>query len=118
MEQDNLKALGGFIGEIGSLGSQLSAIFKSGKVDISALEKMNATIENIAAFQKSHAEMEEIAMISSDLKTVYYNFNAIVAMIQSKESIFMDDVTMRAINAFLKNINTAVINIAAAYNLV
>jgi len=118
MEQDNSEILSGFIGEIGSLGSQLNDIFKSGRVDITALEKMNATIENIAKIQKDNKESEEIAMVSSDLRTVYYNFNAIVSMIQSKESIFMDDVTMRAVNTFLRNINTAVVNIAAAYNLV
>jgi len=115
---DNTSVLSAFIGEIGSLGSQLNEIFKSGKVDITALEKMNGTIENIARLQKENSSIEEIAMVSSDLRTVYYNFNAIVSMIQSKESIFMDDVTMRAINTFLRNINTAVVSMASAFNLV
>lgn len=118
MENDNSAAIGAFVGEIGSLGGQLNDIFKSGRVDITALEKMNSTIENIAKLQKENKDAEEIAMVSSDLRTIYYNFNAIVSMIQSKESIFMDDVTMRAINVFLKNMNAAVINIATAYNLV
>lgn len=115
---DNTEVLTAFMGEIGSLGSQLNGIFKSGRVDITALEKMNGTIENIARIQKDNSSVEEIAMVSSDLRTVYYNFNAIVSMIQSKESIFMDNVTMRAINTFLKNINTAVVSIASAFNMV
>lgn len=117
-KMDNTAALSAFVGEIGSLGGQLNEIFKSGRVDITALEKMNGTVENIARLHKENSSLEEIAMISADLKTVYYNFNAIVSMIQSKESIFMDDVTMRAINTFLKNMNVAVVNIAAAYGLV
>lgn len=106
-----------FIDALGELGKQLNEIFKSGKMDIHSLETMNATIEKMAAAERG-VEAEEFSVIREDLKAVYYNFNAIVSMIESQESRFMDETTMRAVNVFLKNINTSVVNIASAYGLV
>ncbi len=106
-----------FIENLVSLGGQLSAIFKSGRMDIKALEAMNATIENMAKAQ-SGCDIEEFSIVEEDAKSIYYNFNAIVQMIESQESRFMDAATMKAVNVFLKNINTSTVNIAAAYGLV
>lgn len=116
-EQQLEERLQKFISALGSLGSLLSSIFKNGNMDIRVLEKMNTCIEQMSQAEQG-ADAEEFNVVREDCKTIYYNFNAIVSMIESQESRFMDNVTMKAVNVFLKNINTAVVNIATAYGLV
>lgn len=106
-----------FIDGLTCLGGILSGIFKNGSMDIKIVEKMNKAIEQMAEAEKN-CDAEEFVAVQEDTRTIYYNFNAIVGMIESQESRFMDNTTMKAVNVFLKNINAAVVNIASAYGLV
>ncbi len=106
-----------FIDNLVKLGSQLSKIFKEGTMSIRSLEEMNVSVEGLRAAQKEGG-VDEITLVEEDLKAIYYNFNAIVQMIESQESRFMDNTTMKAVNTFLRNVNAAVVNIATVYGLV
>ncbi len=117
-EEQDAAALQSFIAALASLGHQLADIFRNGKMNISTLERMNATIEEMSAIEKANQQIDEIVAVSEDTRAIYYNFNAIVGMIQSQESRFMDNTTMKAVNLFLKNINESVIKIASSYGLV
>lgn len=106
-----------FIAALGNLGSLLKGVFESGRMDIKVLEKMNAAIEEMEKAEQG-ADIEEFNVVREDCRAVYYNFNAIVSMIESQESRFMDNATMKAVNIFLKNVNASVVNIASAYGMV
>jgi len=115
--EENGRRLKSFIEGLTSLSKTLSSVFTDGRMDISVLERMNKDIEQMAQAEKGES-LEEFTAISGDTKTIYYNFNAIVQMIESQESRFMDETTMKAVNVFLRNINNAAVSIASAYGLI
>ena len=78
---------------------------------------MNDTILEMYSIQHT-GEEEAYTAIEEDCQIIYQNFNAIIAMLKSNESIFIDNATNTAVKKFLQNIFDADINILTAYGLV
>ena len=87
---------------------------KSG--DTKILESMNAVVEEMYSIQHVGTE-DAYTAIEEDMQVIYGNFNAIVAMMKSNESIFIDNATNVAVKKFLHNIFDATVNIVYAYGL-
>ncbi|MBQ5926738.1 MAG: hypothetical protein IIX01_02305 [Clostridia bacterium] len=104
-----------FIKLLSDLNHQTAEMFSSGKVEI--LRQMNKTI--LAMYDIQHTgEEEAYTAIEEDCQIIYKNFNAIIAMIKSNESIFLDKATNDAVKKFLHNIFDANIRILTAYGLI
>ena len=55
--------------------------------------------------------------IEEDMQIIYQNFNAIIAMMDTNESVFIDSATNVAVKKFLHNIFEATVSIVYAYGL-
>jgi hypothetical protein len=51
------------------------------------------------------------------MQVIYGNFNAIIAMMDTNESVFIDNATNVAVKKFLRNIFDATVRIVYAYGL-
>ncbi len=103
-----------FIELLAKLNRSTAEVLKSG--DTKILESMNAVVEEMYSIQHVGAE-EAYTAIEEDMQVIYGNFNAIVAMMKSNESIFIDNATNVAVKKFLRNIFDATVNIVYAYGL-
>ena len=104
-----------FIRLLSDLNHETAEMFSSGKVEI--LHKMNKTILEMYSIQHT-GEEEAYTAIEEDCQIIYKNFNAVIAMIKSNESIFLDKATNDAVKKFLHNIFDANIRILTAYGLI
>ena len=104
-----------FIQLLSDLNNETAEVFSTGKTDI--FHKMNDTILEMYSIQHT-GEEEAYTAIEEDCQIIYQNFNAIIAMLKSNESIFIDNATNTAVKKFLQNIFDADINILTAYGLV
>lgn len=104
-----------FIRLLSQLNHQTVDILKTGNTEI--LRQMNDTVEEMHSIQ-SVGEDEAYQMIDDDAQAIYKNFNAIVTMMNSNESIFVDQATSVAVKKFLHNIFDATVRIVQAYGLV
>jgi uncharacterized protein YaaQ len=109
------KKLQRFIQLLSDLNHETAEIYSTGKVEL--LHKMNDTILEMYSIQHNATE-EAYTAIEEDCQIIYQNFNAIIAMMQSNESIFIDNATNTAVKKFLENIFDALIAILTAYGLV
>jgi hypothetical protein len=103
-----------FIELLAILNKSTAEVLKSG--DTKILESMNAVVEEMYSIQHVGTE-EAYTAIEEDMQVIYGNFNAIVAMMKSNESIFIDNATNVAVKKFLHNIFDATVNIVYAYGL-
>jgi hypothetical protein len=103
-----------FIELLAKLNQSTAEVLKSG--DTKILESMNAVVEEMYSIQHVGTE-EAYTAIEEDMQVIYGNFNAIVAMMKSNESIFIDNATNVAVKKFLHNIFDATVNIVYAYGL-
>ena len=103
-----------FIALLADLNHQSADALKTGKIGF--LEEMNKTVEEMYSIQ-SVGEEDAYTAIEEDMQTIYKNFNAVITMIKSNESVFMDKATSDAVRLFLRNIFQATVNIVYAYGL-
>ncbi len=103
-----------FIFLLSELNHSTVEILKSG--DVKLLEKMNGIVEEMHAIQSVGTE-DAYTAIEEDMQIIYGNFNAIITMMKSNESIFIDNATSGAVKKFLHNIFEATVNIVYAYGL-
>ena len=103
-----------FIELLAILNKSTAEVLKSG--DTKILESMNAVVEEMYSIQHVGTE-EAYTAIEEDMQVIYGIFNAIVAMMKSNESIFIDNATNVAVKKFLHNIFDATVNIVYAYGL-
>ena len=85
--------------------------------DTNILRKMNDTVDEMYAIQ-SVGQEEAYTAIDDDMQVIYKNFNAIAMMMNSNDSIFVDNATSVAVKKFLHNIFDATVRIVQAYGLV
>ncbi len=104
-----------FIQLLSDLNHETAEVFSSGKTEI--FHKMNDTILEMYSIQHYGTE-EAYTAIEEDCQVIYQNFNAIIAMLKSNDSIFIDNATNTAVKKFLHNIFDAQINILTVYGLV
>lgn len=104
-----------FIQLLSDLNHQTADVFSSGKTEI--LKDMNETILEMYSIQHT-GEEDAYTAIEEDCQIIYKNFNAIITMMESNESIFIDNATNVAVKKFLQNIFDANIRILAAYGLI
>ena len=104
-----------FIQLLSDLNHETAEAFSTGKTEL--LHKMNDTILEMYAIQQKGTE-EAYAAIEEDCQIIYRNFNAIIAMLKSNESVFFDTATSVAVKKFLRNVFDANISILTAYGLV
>lgn len=90
-----------FIQLLSDLNHETAEVFSTGKTDI--FHKMNDTILEMYSIQHT-GEEEAYTAIEEDCQIIYQNFNAIIAMLKSNESIFIDNATNTAVKKFLQNI--------------
>ena len=104
-----------FIQLLSDLNHETSEVFSSGRTEI--FHKMNDTILEMYSIQHYGTE-EAYTAIEEDCQIIYQNFNAIIAMLKSNDSMLIDNATKAAVKKFLHNIFDAQINILTAYGLV
>ena len=104
-----------FIQLLSDLNHETAEVFSTGKTEL--LHKMNDTILEMYAIQQKGTE-EAYTAIEEDCQIIYRNFNAIIAMLKSNESVFFDTATSVAVKKFLRNVFDANISILTAYGLV
>ena len=92
-----------FIQLLSDLNHETSEVFSSGRTEISI---------------QHYGTEEAYTAIEEDCQIIYQNFNAIIAMLKSNDSMFIDNATNAAVKKFLHNIFDAQINILTAYGLV
>ncbi len=103
-----------FIQLLSDLNHQTATVLKNG--DTKILQEMNGTVEEMYSIQHAGTE-DAYTAIEEDMQIIYQNFNAIVAMMKSNESIFIDNATNVAVKKFLHNIFDATVRIVYAYGL-
>ena len=103
-----------FIFLLSELNHQTVEVLKSG--DVKILQKMNDTVEEMYSIQHVGTE-DAYTAIEEDMQIIYQNFNAVVTMMKSNESIFIDNATSVAVKKFLHNIFDATVRIVYAYGL-
>ena len=104
-----------FIQLLSDLNHQSAEVLKTGNAEI--IYTMNDTVEEMHAIQ-SVGEEDAYTAIEEDMQVIYKNFNAIITMMKSNESIFIDNATSESVKLFLRNIFQATVNIVYAYGLV
>lgn len=104
-----------FIRLLSDLNHETAEVLSTGRTEL--LHKMNDTILEMYSIQHT-GEEEAYTAIEEDCQIIYKNFNAIIAMLKSNESIFIDNATSSAVKKFLHNIFDANIAILTAYGLV
>ena len=83
-----------FIQLLSDLNHQTATVLKNG--DTKILQEMNGTVEEMYSIQHTGTE-DAYTAIEEDMQVIYQNFNAIVAMMKSNESIFIDNATNVAV---------------------
>lgn len=104
-----------FIQLLSDLNHETAEVYSTGRTEI--FEKMNETVLEMYSIQHT-GEEEAYTAIEEDCRAIYKNFDAIVAMLRSNESVFIDNATNVAVKKFLQNIFDAEMNILTAYGLV
>ena len=79
-----------FIRLLSDLNHEIAEVFDTGRTEV--FERMNKTVEEMYAIQHT-GEEEAYTAIEEDCQIIYKNFDAIVAMLQSNESLFFDNAT-------------------------
>lgn len=103
-----------FIFLLSELNHQTVDVLKSG--DVKILQKMNDVVEEMYSIQHVGTE-DAYTAIEEDMQIIYQNFNAVVTMMKSNESVFIDSATSVAVKKFLHNIFDATVRIVYAYGL-
>ena len=104
-----------FIGLLSDLNHETVDALRTGDTNI--LRKMNDTVDAMYAIQSGNQE-EAYTVIDEDMQAIYKNFNAIAMMMNSNETIFIDNATSGAVKKFLHNIFDATVRIVQTYGLV
>jgi hypothetical protein len=103
-----------FIQLLSDLNHETVAALRTG--DTQVLRQMNATVEEMHSIQSVGTE-DAYTAIEEDMQVIYKNFNAIATMMNTNESIFVDNATSVAVKKFLHNIFEATVRIVQAYGL-
>ena len=74
------------------------------------------TVEEMYAIQSVGTE-DAYTAIDEDMQIICKNFNAVITMLKSNESIFIDKATSDSVKLFMRNIFQATVNIVYAYGL-
>lgn len=103
-----------FIQLLSDLNHQSAQVLQTGNIEI--VYDMNDTVEEMYAIQSVGTE-DAYTAIDEDMQVICKNFNAVITMIKSNESVFMDKATSDAVKLFMRNIFQATVNIVYAYGL-
>ena len=103
-----------FIQLLSDLNHQSAEVLKTGNTEI--IYAMNGTVEEMYAIQSVGTE-DEYTAIDEDMQIICKNFNAVITMLKSNESIFIDKATSDSVKLFMRNIFQATVNIVYAYGL-
>ena len=103
-----------FIQLLSDLNHQSAEVLKTGNTEI--IYAMNGTVEEMYAIQSVGTE-DAYTAIDEDMQIICKNFNAVITMLKSNESIFIDKATSDSVKLFMRNIFQATVNIVYAYGL-
>lgn len=103
-----------FIQLLCDLNHQSAEVLKTGNSEI--IYQMNDTVEEMYAIQSVGTE-DAYTAVDEDMQIICKNFNAVVTMMKSNESVSMDKATSDAVALFVRNIFQATVNIVYAYGL-
>ncbi len=103
-----------FIQLLSDLNHQSADVLRTGNSEI--IYAMNDTVEEMYAIQSAGTE-DAYTAIDEDMQIICKNFNAVITMLKSNESIFMDKATSDSVKLFMRNIFQATVNIVYAYGL-
>ena len=104
-----------FIRLLSDLNHEIAEVFSTGRTEV--FSRMNETVLEIHSIQQNGTE-EAYTAIEEDCQIIYRNFDAIVAMLKSNESLFFDNATNTAVKKFLENMFGALLHILQSYGLV
>lgn len=103
-----------FIQLLSDLNHQSAEVLRTGNSEI--IYQMNDTVEEMYAIQSVGTE-DAYTAIDEDMQIICKNFNAVITMLKSNESIFMDKATSDSVKLFMRNIFQATVSIVYAYGL-
>ena len=103
-----------FIQLLSDLNHETVAALRTGDTQI--LRQMNDTVDEMYAIQSVGTE-DAYTAIEEEMQIIYQNFNAIATMMNTNESIFVDNATSVAVKKFLHNIFEATVSIVHKYFL-
>ena len=104
-----------FCEQLVRLNATMKELFDKGNVAL--FSEMNAAIKEMHRIEAKSKE-PALASIRGDAEIIYKNFDMIIAVLRTTENGEIDAGAQGAINRLLHNIDTAVINIATALNLI
>ena len=114
MEEEN-RSLTEFVEQLVRLGGTLGELFKSGNVAL--FTEMNAAIKEMYRLQ--HGSQDRVLQaLEPECAVIYGNFDMIVEVLRTTENGEVDLGARGAVNRLLQNINSSVVNIATALELV
>ena len=97
------------------LNACMKELFDKGNVAL--FTEMNAAIKEIHKIERE-ADSPAICSVSVDLGIIYENFDMIIAVLRTTEDGVIDPAAQTALNRLLHNIDTSVIKIARAFEIV
>ena len=103
-----------FIELLSKLNGQSVQMLKTG--DVRILQIMNDVVEEMYAIQSQGTE-DAFTAIDEQMNMIRQNFNAVVTVLQSRESDDLDKTTGNAVHKFVRNIFDATVQIVHAYGL-
>ncbi len=104
-----------FCEQLVRLNAAMKELFDRG--DIALFTEMNAAIKEMHKIEATSKD-GIFASLHPDTEIVYKNFDMIIAVLRTTENGEIDAGAQTALNRLLHNIDTAVVNIAKALNLV
>ncbi len=110
------------IGEIGKFAEGLARInktmaelFRTGNIEL--FSELNREIAELYRIQHAN-ENPVLRAVDSECAVIYRNFDMIVAVLRTVDSGEIDACTQKSLNRLLHNIDTAVVGIARAMELI
>ncbi len=111
MEQE----LTAFAEQLVRLNGAMKELFASGNAALFA--EVNRAVKELHRIQSASAD-SAFALIEEECNVIYSNSDMIVKVLRTTEDGVIDAGAQKALNKFLHNIDTAVIEIAQAFGLV
>ena len=104
-----------FCEQLVRLNATMAELFNTGNPAL--FQEMNQAIKELHRIEASGKE-PAFKALHADAEIIYKNFDMIIAVLRTTENGEIDEGAQGALNRLLHNIDTAVVNIATALELV
>ena len=104
-----------FIEQLVKLNATMKELFEKGNVTL--FTQMNHIIKEMHRIEAASKE-SIFKSLQADTQIIYKNFDMIIAVLRTTEDGEIDEGAQGALNRLLHNIDTAVVNIATALEMI